>query len=135
MFPMRSIQQTYRRPSVRGSRLADGFAPPGTGAGAGTGTGTGTGTEITIVPEEEIDESLDQPWHVIIYDDPVNLMSYVTMVIQRIFGYPAGTAERMMLEVHTHGKSVVWTGSREHAEHYVQQLQSYQLLAAMKKAG
>lgn len=94
-----------------------------------------TDTETVILPEEEIDESLDQPWHVIVYDDPVNLMSYVTMVIQRIFGYPAGTAERMMLEVHQKGKSVVWTGSRERAEHYVQQLQSYQLLAAMKKAG
>lgn len=94
-----------------------------------------TDTEITIVPEEEIDESLDQPWHVIIYDDPVNLMSYVSMVIQRIFGYPPATAERMMLEVHTRGKSVVWTGARERAEHYVQQLQSHQLLAAMKKAG
>jgi ATP-dependent Clp protease adaptor protein ClpS len=94
-----------------------------------------TDPAIVVIPEEDIDESLDQPWHVIIFDDPVNLMSYVTMVIQRIFGYPAGTAERMMLEVHTKGKSVVWTGGRERAEHYVQQLQSYQLLAAMKKAG
>ncbi len=94
-----------------------------------------TDTETVILPEEEIDESLDQPWHVVVYDDPVNLMSYVTMVIQRIFGYPAGTAERMMMEVHQKGKSVVWTGGRERAEHYVQQLQSYQLLAAMKKAG
>ncbi len=94
-----------------------------------------TDTETVILPEEEIDESLDQPWHVIVYDDPVNLMNYVTMVIQRVFGYPAGTAERMMLEVHQKGKSVVWTGGRERAEHYVQQLQSYQLLAAMKKAG
>src|SRR6185503_3544591 len=72
-----------------------------------------TDTEIVVIPEEDIDESLDQPWHVIIFDDPVNLMSYVTMVIQRIFGYPPGTAERMMLEVHTRGKSVVWTGGRE----------------------
>ena len=92
-------------------------------------------TDIDVLPEEEIDEALDQPWHVIIYDDPVNLMNYVTMVIMRIFGYPPGTAERMMMEVHTKGKSVVWTGGRERAEHYVQQLQSYQLLAAMKKAG
>ena len=56
-----------------------------------------TDTETIVLPEEEIDESLDQPWHVIVYDDPVNLMSYVTMVIQRVFGYPSGTAERMML--------------------------------------
>lgn len=95
----------------------------------------GTDTETTVYPEEEVDELLDQPWHVVIYDDPVNLMSYVTMVIRRVFGYPDGTAERMMLEVHTKGKSIVWTGDREKAELYVQQLQSYQLLAAMKKAG
>jgi len=94
-----------------------------------------TDTETVVLPEEEIDETLDQPWHVIVYDDPVNLMSYVTMVIMRVFGYPSATAERMMLEVHTKGKSVVWTGTHERAEHYVQQLQSYQLLAAMKKAG
>lgn len=141
---------TYRSPGFskrppRSFQPADpGDTRPGKTAGAPPRTpprfygGTAppeTDTEITIQPEEEIDESLDQPWHVIIYDDPVNLMTYVTMVIQRIFGYPPGTAERMMLEVHTRGKSVVWTGSREHAEHYVQQLQSYQLLAAMKKAG
>jgi ATP-dependent Clp protease adaptor protein ClpS len=94
-----------------------------------------TETEITIIPDEEVDESLDQPWHVVIYDDPVNLMDYVTMVIRRVFGYPEDTAARMMLEVHTRGKSIVWTGDREKAELYVQQLQSYQLLAAMKKAG
>lgn len=94
-----------------------------------------TGTEITILPEEDVDESIDQPWHVLIYDDPVNLMSYVTLIIQRIFGYPPQVAERMMLEVHNQGKSVVWTGDHERAEHYVQQLQSSQLLAALKKAG
>lgn len=92
-------------------------------------------TDTEVIPEEEIDESLDQPWHVIIYDDPVNLMDYVTMIIQRVFGYPAATATRMMMDVHTRGKCVVWTGGRERAEHYVQQLQSFQLLAAMKKAG
>jgi ATP-dependent Clp protease adaptor protein ClpS len=91
--------------------------------------------DIDVIPEEEIDESLDQPWHVIVFDDPVNLMTYVTLILQRIFGYPVETAERMMMEVHTRGKSVVWTGGRERAEHYVQQLQSSQLLAAMKKAG
>jgi ATP-dependent Clp protease adaptor protein ClpS len=91
--------------------------------------------DTEIIPEEEIDESLDQPWHVIVYDDPVNLMHYVTLILQRIFGYPPGTAERMMMEVHTLGKSVVWTGARERAEHYVQLLHSSQLLAAMKKAG
>jgi len=89
--------------------------------------------EITIT-ETETDVDLDTPWKVIVYDDPVNLMSFVTLVIKRVFGYPQEKAEAMMLEVHKLGQSVVWTGAKEKAELYVQQLQSYQLLAAMKKA-
>lgn len=112
------------------------LSPPFTSPRAATITAPpDTDTDTRILPEEDVDETLDQPWHVVIYDDPVNLMTYVTMVIRRIFGYPEGTAERMMLEVHSKGKSIVWTGDREKAELYVQQLQSYQLLAAMKKAG
>jgi ATP-dependent Clp protease adaptor protein ClpS len=90
-----------------------------------------------IVTGDEVEESssLDQPWHVIIFNDPVNLMPYVTMVIQRVFGYPREKAEKMMLEVHHKGQCIVWTGPRESAEHYVQQLQSHQLLSSMKKAG
>ena len=110
-------------------------SPPFASPRAGAPAPPETDTEITILPSEEVDESLDQPWHVLIYDDPVNLMQYVTMVIRRVFGYPENTASRMMMEVHTRGKSIVWTGERERAELYVQQLQSYQLLAAMKKAG
>jgi ATP-dependent Clp protease adaptor protein ClpS len=92
-------------------------------------------TDTVVLPQEEIDESLDQPWHVIVHDDPVNLMGYVTMMLQRIFGYPEQTAQRMMLDIHHKGKCNVWTGEREKAEYYVQQLQSAQLLATMKKAG
>ena len=110
-------------------------SPPFASPRAGGPAPPETDTEITILPGEEVDESLDQPWHVVIYDDPVNLMQYVTRVIRRVFGYPENTASRMMMEVHTKGKSIVWTGERERAELYVQQLQSYQLLAAMKKAG
>ncbi len=89
--------------------------------------------EITIT-ETETEVSLDTPWNVIVYDDPVNLMSFVTLVLRRIFGYSQEKAESLMLEVHKLGSSVVWTGGREKAELYVQQLQTYQLLAAMKKA-
>lgn len=93
------------------------------------------GTET--ITEEEIEEAadLDQPWHVLIFNDPVNLMGYVTLVIRRVFGYPQEKAERMMLDVHQRGKCIAWTGPRERAEHYVRELQSRQLLAAMKKAG
>ena len=89
--------------------------------------------EITIT-ETETETDLETPWNVIVYDDPVNLMSFVTLVLKRVFGYPQEKAEAMMLEVHKQGQSVVWTGAKEKAELYVQQLQSHQLLAAMKKA-
>lgn len=88
--------------------------------------------EIQIL--EETQASLDEPWNVIIFDDPVNYMSFVTMVLRRVFGYSETKATELMLQVHQRGKSIVWSGVRERAEFYVQQLQSYQLLAAMKKA-
>lgn len=87
--------------------------------------------EITLT---ETETDLDVPWNVIVYDDPVNLMNFVTLVLQRVFGYTRERAEVLMLEVHNLGQSVVWTGQREQAELYVQQLQSHQLLAAMKKS-
>ena len=89
--------------------------------------------EIKITEVEEATD-LDTPWNVIVYDDPVNLMSFVTLVLQRVFGYPKQRAETLMMEVHQTGQSIVWTGPREKAELYVQQLQGHQLLAAMKKA-
>lgn len=87
--------------------------------------------EITLT---ETDTDVDTPWNVIVYDDPVNLMNFVTLVLKRVFGYSQEKAESLMMEVHKAGKSVVWTGEREKAELYVQQLQSFQLLAAMKRS-
>ena len=74
------------------------------------------------------------PWHVVVHDDPVNFMAYVTLVFQRVFGYPKAKAEHHMLEVHHQGRSIVWTGGREEAEHYVHQLQSHHLKAPMEQA-
>lgn len=74
------------------------------------------------------------PWSVIVYDDPVNLMAYVTMVLIKIFGYNKSKAETLMLEIHNAGKSIVWAGEKEKAELYVQQLHSYQLQASLEKA-
>lgn len=93
-----------------------------------------TDTEEIAVVETESDADLDTPWHVVVFDDPVNLMGFVTLVFRRVFGYSEEQATRHMLEVHHLGKSIVWTGEREKAEHYVQQLQSYQLLAALRKS-
>jgi ATP-dependent Clp protease adaptor protein ClpS len=92
----------------------------------GTGTTTSTGTRVST--------AADLPWNVIVHDDPVNLMGYVTLVLRKVFGYGETKAARLMLEVHTKGRSVVWTGNRERAEHFVQQLQSHQLKTSLEKA-
>jgi ATP-dependent Clp protease adaptor protein ClpS len=87
----------------------------------------------TIERETREDEALDIPWQVVVHNDPVNLMSYVTMVFQRVFGYPRDRAEKHMLEVHHRGRSILWSGLREPAELYVQQLHGYLLLATLEK--
>jgi ATP-dependent Clp protease adaptor protein ClpS len=88
-----------------------------------------------IEQETRSEEDLDLPWQVVVHNDPVNLMSYVTMVFQRVFGYPREKAERHMLEVHHKGRSILWSGMRERAELYVQQLHGYLLLATLEKIG
>jgi ATP-dependent Clp protease adaptor protein ClpS len=87
------------------------------------------------VVETKVETSLETPWNVVVHDDPVNLMSYVTMVFQRVFGFSKQKAQHHMLEVHYKGRSIVWTGARERAEFYVQQLHGYLLLATMERAG
>ena len=90
-------------------------------------------TEIEIAPTAEVKarDELAPPWQVLIFNDPVNLMSFVTLILRRIFGYSEQKATELMLQVHHRGRAIVWTGEREKAELYVQQLQSYQLLASM----
>jgi len=89
---------------------------------------------VIQLDETATKESLATPWNVVVHNDPINLMTYVTMVFQRVFGYPREKAEQHMLEVHRQGRSVVWSGGCEQAEHYVHQLQSYQLLTTMEKS-
>lgn len=86
--------------------------------------------------EPAVDEttSLARPWVTIVWNDPVNLMSYVTYVFQTYFGYPRKKAEKLMLEVHEEGRSVVSTGSREEMERDVQAMHEYGLWATMQKA-
>jgi ATP-dependent Clp protease adaptor protein ClpS len=78
--------------------------------------------------------SHDGPWDVIVWDDPVNLMSYVVFVLRRIFGYPEPVARKLMLEVHRRGKALVASEPREQAEMYVQQLHAYGLQATMQRS-
>lgn len=74
-----------------------------------------------------------RPWVTIVWNDPVNLMSYVTYVFQTYFGYPRKKAEKLMWEVHKDGKSVVSTGSREEMERDVQAMHEYGLWATMQR--
>ena len=83
--------------------------------------------------DEETDARLARPWKVIVHDDPINLMVYVTHVFMRIFGYPRTQAERLMLEVHNTGRSVVWTGGREQAEVYAMKLLAAHLLTTLEQ--
>ena len=91
-------------------------------------------TGTTSIEKTRTREALAPPWNVVVYNDPINLMSYVILAFQRVFGYPQAKAERLMLEVHHQGRSLVWSGDREQAEHYVQQLHSYQLQAQLEPA-
>ena len=87
----------------------------------------------TIEKKEATSQEIEIPWNVVVHNDPVNLMSYVTMVFQRVFGYPRERAEKHMLEVHRSGRSILWSGVRERGELYVQQLHGYLLLATIEK--
>ncbi len=98
---------------------------PGTTANPGVFTDADTGTET--------ETSTDRLWNVIVWNDPINLMSYVTFVFQKLFGYTLQVATRHMLEVHQQGKSLVATVEREKAEHYVGRLHQYGLQATLEK--
>lgn len=100
---------------------------------------TSAPVEIEIAPAElEGDPDLedatttDKPWLVIVWNDPVNLMSYVVYVFQKLFGYSREKATRLMLQVHHDGKSVVSDGNREKAEADVARLHGYGLWATME---
>jgi ATP-dependent Clp protease adaptor protein ClpS len=74
----------------------------------------------------------DFPWIVIVWNDPINLMSYVTFVLQKLFGFPKAKAEKLMLDVHQRGKAVVSSGSRERMELDVNTLHGYGLWATLQ---
>lgn len=86
----------------------------------------------TSVLEPEADEFTDAPWVVIVWNDPVNLMDYVTLVLQQVFGYPKEKATRLMLEIHHDGRSVVSHGTRAEAERDMFRLHDHGLWATME---
>ncbi|MGN6252851.1 MAG: ATP-dependent Clp protease adapter ClpS [Marmoricola sp.] len=91
-------------------------------------------TSPVELDEPEVDQvtELAKPWVTIVWNDPVNLMSYVTFVFRTYFGYPKAKAEKLMLEVHEDGRSVVSSGSREEMERDVQAMHEYGLWATLE---
>lgn len=96
--------------------------------------------ETTVAPDriEEIggeeDTHPDKPWLVVVWNDPINLMSYVTWVFQKLFGYSLAKATKLMLQVHHEGRSVVSSGSREKAELDCFRLHAHGLWATITKS-
>jgi len=84
-------------------------------------------------PKEAEWSEHDRPWIVIVWNDPINLMSYVTFVFQKLFGYSKQEATRLMLQVHNEGKAVVSSGTREKAEYDVSRLHAHGLWATMRQ--
>ncbi|MFC0678434.1 ATP-dependent Clp protease adapter ClpS [Lysobacter korlensis] len=83
----------------------------------------------------DVDTRIDptRPWVTIVWNDPVNLMSYVTYVFRSYFGYPKPEAERLMLAVHHEGRAVVATGNREEMERHVEAMHDYGLWATLQR--
>ena len=85
------------------------------------------------ISTEEVTQQVG-PWLVIVWNDPINLMSYVTYVFQRLFGYSRSKATKLMLDVHEKGRAVVSSGPRERAEFDVSRLHRYGLWASMEQS-
>lgn len=96
---------------------------------------TGSTVQPDVAPggETRTDERSDRPWNVIVWNDPVTLMSYVVYVLRKLFGYDEATATRLMLQVHHDGKAVVASEPREQAEHYVARLHAHGLQATLAR--
>ena len=84
-------------------------------------------------PQQQEWSEHDRPWIVIVWNDPINLMSYVTLVLQKLFGYSRAKATKLMLQVHNEGKAVVASGTREKAEYDVSRLHAHGLWATMRQ--
>jgi ATP-dependent Clp protease adaptor protein ClpS len=98
-------------------------------------------SDVQTAPVEDVrtdlDESVstDRPWLVIVWNDPINLMSFVTFVFQRLFGYSKEKATKLMMDVHVKGRAVVSSGTRERAELDVYRLHEHGLWATMEQSG
>jgi ATP-dependent Clp protease adaptor protein ClpS len=89
------------------------------------------------VEETTLDASaaFDTPWMTVVWNDPVNLMSYVVYVFRTYFGFSEAKAEKLMLQVHHEGRAIVATGNREEMERHAEAMHEYGLWATVTKAG
>ena len=81
----------------------------------------------------DAESQTDRPWVTLVWDDPVNLMTYVTFVFKELFGYDEPTATELMLQVHNEGKAIVSSGPRERMEHDTNRLHAYGLWATFQR--
>ena len=104
------------------------------GRGAPRASGQTIEAPIEVgLPASGDDADFDAPWIVIVWNDPINLMSYVTFVLRKLFGFAEAEATRLMLLVHNEGKAVVSSGTREKAELDVSRLHAHGLWATMRQ--
>ena len=89
-------------------------------------------TELDLPDDEDVVDP-DRPWVVVVWNDPINLMSYVAYVFQSLFGYSVAKATKLMLQVHNEGKAAVSSGPREKAEFDVSRLHAHGLWATMQQ--
>src|SRR6476659_6042743 len=99
---------------------------PGPDTQEGIRTGTAESTDSLTAP--------DIPWNLVIWNDPVNLMSYVSYVFQSYFGYSESKAHKLMMEVHKKGRSIVAFGSKEQVEQHAVAMHGVGLWATVEKA-
>ena len=100
-------------------------------------TPTASTADTEVTPSDSVEEFLrtlhDKLWVTIVWDDPINLMTYVTHVFMVVFGYSRTKAQELMLQVHNDGKAVVSSGTREEMEHDVAMLHEYGLWATLQR--
>ena len=87
------------------------------------------GTVVTL--DADLDVRAAKEWVVVVWDDPINLMTYVAWVFRKLFGYSAAKANRLMLQVHNEGRAAVSHGSRERCEHDAARLHAHGLGATI----
>lgn len=96
--------------------------------------GTAGGADTALLERPQDAALAERPWHVVVWDDPVNLMSYVAYVFRSHFGYSAARAHALMMQVHQTGRAVVARCGRETAERHVGALQGFGLWATLEEA-